>query len=256
MRIIAKTDRGLVRSMNEDSYEFKALSDEFCFALVCDGMGGHAAGNVASAAAIEVIAERILAAYEENPQGEEFSDLLAEAISDANREIFDEGMSNESLLGMGTTVVAAIVKGATAHISNVGDSRVYCLNEQGIRQLTHDHSYVQTLVDTGHISKEEALTHPKRNMITRALGVDANVQVDYMAFSLAKGDALLLCSDGLTNFVSDQTIADIFKECMENNTFETYADRLVALANENGGGDNITAVVLLHDKNESGAGSV
>jgi protein phosphatase len=240
--------------MNEDSYDYKALSDEFCFAVVCDGMGGHAAGNVASAAAVEIIAERIFAAHKENPEAEEFSDLLAEAIRDANKEIFEEGMSNESLLGMGTTVVAVIVKGGTAHISNVGDSRVYCVNEKGIEQLTHDHSYVQTLVDTGHISKEEALTHPKRNMITRALGVDASVQVDYMAFSFAKNDALLLCSDGLTNFVSDATIADVFRECLENDAFETYADRLVALANENGGGDNITAVVILND--EQGAGSV
>lgn len=244
MKIVAKTDKGLVRSLNEDSYDFKILSDDSCFAVVCDGMGGHAAGNIASATAVEIIMERILDVFDEGFDEEKFSDQLIEAILEANKAIYEDSKKDKSLLGMGTTVVAVAVKEDRALISNVGDSRVYLLNENEIRQLTHDHSYVQTLVDTGHISKEEALTHPNRNMITRALGVDEKVQVDYSTLSFSKKDAILLCSDGLTNFVKDQIIAEEFKKSLENDAFDTYAERLVELANENGGGDNITAVVI------------
>lgn len=241
MKISAKTDTGIVRETNQDTFEYAELPDGVCFAVVCDGMGGPAGGNIASATAAGVIADILRRSYDDGGFADaSLEKLLMDAISDANADVFAKSRGDDALSGMGTTVAAVIVLDKTAYIAHVGDSRIYLASNGALRLLTHDHSYVQVLVDSGYISEDEALTHPKRNMITRALGIEGDVLPDFTRVALEKGDVLLLCTDGLTNYVTkDLILANLLDE-----DFDACAGRLVELANSNGGGDNITAVCI------------
>ncbi len=240
MKIVAKSDKGMVRKTNQDAYAVSEANDSYAWAVVCDGMGGVAGGNVASRLAVDVISEKIRAALNENMRDSSIRNLLECAINAANVEVYDMACNNEELQGMGTTVVCTVVKNNQAIIAHAGDSRAYLVSNNDLQQITTDHSLVQSLVDQGKITKEEAFNHPNKNLITRALGTDNNIEVDFDEVDVDNGNAILLCSDGLSNFVTDE---DIIKN-YENEDFETFADRLVDIANGNGGRDNITIAAI------------
>jgi serine/threonine protein phosphatase PrpC len=236
MRLVsaAATDVGRMRKNNEDSY----LSSK-PVAAVADGMGGHSAGEVASAIAIEELA----ALGDRGPWENETAatDDLKQAILRANRRIREMAASDHKLNGMGTTLVALLEDGDMVHVANVGDSRGYLLRQGELSQVTVDHSLVQELVDDGRLSPEDAERHPQRSVITRALGIDPEVEFDLFTYKLQVGDRLLLCSDGLTDVVGTAQIRNVL---LRVRSPQKAARQLVTVANEQGGPDNITVVVV------------
>jgi protein phosphatase len=202
--------------------------------VVADGMGGHLAGDVASQIAVDVITE-------ETDRGDGDKDALVQAIKRANAEIFEKSQNDANLSGMGTTCTMVFVAGSEARVAHVGDSRAYLLRDGALTQLTDDHTLVNRMVKEGRLRPEDAERHPQRSIITRALGVDANVKVDYRTLDLKPGDRLLLCSDGLTSMISAGSIQRVLGEATDP---ETAADDLVRLANDAGGEDNITVVII------------
>lgn len=240
MKIVAKTDKGKVRSSNQDAYAVGEFPDEVAWAVVCDGMGGAAGGNIASALAVKVISDKINASYRENMRPSSIKNMLDSALVAANIEVYDMAYAKPELKGMGTTVVCTIVKDGCAYIAHAGDSRAYVFNGSGLIQVTTDHSVVQDLVSKGQITKEEAEHHPNKNLITRAIGVDKNIKIDFDEIDLKDDEILLICTDGLSNYVSDD---EMINEVMDGRYY-AFADRLVRKANNNGGGDNITVVAI------------
>ena len=240
MKIVAKTDKGLVRENNQDAYAVGELPGEVAWAVVCDGMGGAAGGNIASALAVKVISDKITSSYNEKMRDSSIKNLLDSAITAANIEVYDMAYSRPDLKGMGTTVVAVVVRDNVAHIAHAGDSRAYMVNKDGGEQITVDHSLVQNLVDRGEITKEEAEHHPNKNVITRALGVDKRIDVDFSEIDMQENETLVLCTDGLSNCVNNSEMAEDIKD----GQYYAFADRLVKRANKNGGNDNITVVAI------------
>jgi PPM family protein phosphatase len=236
MRLVfaAATDVGRMRKNNEDSY----LSAE-PVAAVADGMGGHSAGEVASAIAIEELA----ALGERGPWENETAatDDLKQAILRANRRIRGMAASDRKLNGMGTTLVALLQDGDMVHVANVGDSRGYLLRQSELSQVTVDHSLVQELVDDGRLSPKDAERHPQRSVITRALGIDPEVEFDLFTYKLQVGDRLLLCSDGLSDVVEPTQIRNVL---LRVRSPQKAARQLITVANEQGGPDNITVIVV------------
>lgn len=240
MKIVAKTDKGLVRENNQDAYAVGELPGEVAWAVVCDGMGGAAGGNIASALAVKVISDKITSSYNEKMRDSSIKNLLDSAITAANIEVYDMAYSRPDLKGMGTTVVAVVVRDNVAHIAHAGDSRAYLVNKDGVEQITVDHSLVQNLIDRGEITKEEAEHHPNKNVITRALGVDKRIDVDFSEIDMQENETLVLCTDGLSNCVNNSEMAEDIKD----GQYYAFADRLVKRANKNGGNDNITVVAI------------
>ena len=240
MRIVAKTDKGRIRDSNQDAYAVGELPDEVAWAVVCDGMGGAAGGNIASALAVKVISDKISTSYRSTMKDSSIFNMLDSALVAANIEVYDMAEENPELLGMGTTVVCAVVREGTAFIAHAGDSRAYLLKDNELTQVTTDHSVVQNLVNEGKITKEEAQHHPQKNLITRAIGVDKDIEIDFDEAELGDGEYLILCTDGLTNYVSDDELMD----ALSDGKYYAYADRLVNKANNNGGGDNVTVVAI------------
>lgn len=240
MKIVAKTDKGRVRESNQDAYAVGEFPDEVAWAVVCDGMGGAAGGNIASALAVKVISDKINAAYRENMKPASIKNMLDSALVAANIEVYDMAYAKPELNGMGTTVVCVIVKDGVAYIAHAGDSRAYVFKGDRIVQVTTDHSFVQDLVDRGKITKEEAEHHPNKNLITRAIGVDKNIKIDFDEVDLDDDEVLIICTDGLSNYVSEN---EIISE-VSDGRYYAFADRLVKKANNNGGGDNITVVAI------------
>lgn len=240
MKVSAKSDVGVVRQNNQDYCLAGEFTDGVTWAVVCDGMGGANGGNIASETAARTISEKLNFGYHEAMNDNSIKHLIVSAIEAANATVFSRSRSDAALVGMGTTVVLAIIKNDSLYIAHVGDSRIYVVTKDSINQLTVDHSVVQLMIDRGEITAEEAKDHPQKNVITRALGVDDEVRIDYSQEVFNEGDIVLLCTDGLTNFVSNSTIMDI---C---NTYDSYslADALVDKANENGGGDNVTVITV------------
>lgn len=233
-RLGASSDRGRMRESNEDSFLASAS-----LAAVADGMGGHLAGEVASAAATEQ-----LRTLEDGAlwRGDlEAGDALKSAVLEANRRIREMAAGDKSLEGMGTTVTALLSDGDVVHLAHVGDSRAYLLRKGELSQLTEDHTLVQELVKQGKLRPEDAKHHPQGSIITRALGVEPDVQIDTATFKIVPGDRLLLCTDGLTGVVDQATIRNVLLRTRDP---QQASERLVALANEHGGPDNITVVVL------------
>lgn len=241
MRVFAKTDRGKVRSINQDAFYINTLSDGTALAVVCDGMGGASAGDIASKTAVEIISQYVLNAYHKSMTSDDIIRLLDNAIASANLEVFSLAQKDEQLNGMGTTVVATIASATQAVICNVGDSRAYLINDT-LQQVTRDHSVVQSLVESGKLSSEQARVHPEKNVITRALGVEENVLTDSYCIDLGADDKLLLCTDGLSNYADAESILRI----VNNNVLDKATDLLIKEANQNGGRDNITAAVISH----------
>ncbi|MDE6111145.1 MAG: protein phosphatase 2C domain-containing protein, partial [Eubacterium sp.] len=194
---------------------------------------------IASALAVKVISDKINASYRENMRDSSIRNMLDSALTAANMEVYDMAEADPELRGMGTTVVCAIVKNGYAFIAHAGDSRAYIYNGE-LSQITTDHSYVQTLVDIGKITKEEAEHHPNKNKITRAIGAEKMIDIDFDEIELNDEDVLILCTDGLSNYVSnDEMISEV-----QDGKYYAFADRLVKKANNNGGGDNVTVVAI------------
>ena len=240
MKLQQKTDVGRVRSSNQDAMTAISLNEQTVFAAVCDGMGGANGGNVASTLCIQTIEKRIQTDYCVDLDDEAVKMLLRESITEANEKIYQHARENPELQGMGTTAVMALVSGTKAILANVGDSRAILFRSHAATQLTKDHSYVQTLVDSGKITAEAANSHPKKNIITRAVGVHGEIEVDLFEYEVQAEDLLLLCSDGLTNELNYEEMCDILK----NVPHECYAAKLVEQAIEAGGHDNCTAVFI------------
>ena len=255
-RIGLLTDVGRKRQIDEDSilalesvsgFESK-INQKFLFVLA-DGMGGHAKGEVASKMAVTTMVEKLCPVMLSQTN---YASEISNAIQEANLKILQYTLDHTEAEGMGTTVVCAIVDGST-HLANVGDSRAYVISSDEIRRVTKDHSYVQELVDRGEMSQEEAISHPKKNVITRAVGAYAEVKVDTMKLTLDDDESLLLCCDGLIIHVQDEEI----KEIVVNASHPQEAcKKLVDLANERGGKDNISVILLsppfnISDKNNS-----
>lgn len=237
MRTFSITDVGMVRQVNQDyvyvtDRPLGILQNLF---VVADGMGGHQAGDFASKYTVEVLNMELALS-----EGEDIERCLVGAIKTANREIIKEASRDEHLKGMGTTVVAATISNQMMYFANVGDSRLYLIN-QGIQQLTKDHSLVEEMVRLGGIKPEEAKHHPDKNIITRAIGVLPEVSADFFETVLVPGDTVLLCSDGLTNMVDD---TDIKRIVLGQRDIVEKTQRLIDAANENGGKDNITVVLI------------
>ena len=244
-KVFSQSDVGLVRKSNEDACRCGVFSSNAAWAVVCDGMGGVNGGNVASSIAVQKISETSLDGFRQGMSGEAVRELLASSIASANRAVHEMAGSDVTLTGMGTTVVAAVVSGAVVHVAHAGDSRAYLLLPGGIRRLTTDHSVVQEMVDKGDITEQQARIHPQKNVITRALGVESSLRIDYIETEAPAGCRLLICTDGLTNYMEEDQISDLAGKYAGNELTE----KLVALAKSAGGGDNIT-VVVLEDQSE------
>lgn len=239
MQIYGNSDKGKVRDNNEDAFAYESLSPTAYFAVVCDGMGGANAGNVASEYAVRVIKEYLLRSYRMGMSSVQIENIMRSAVYSANTAVYEAADKDESLRGMGTTVVLLLVDGTTGYVLHIGDSRAYCYSSGSLSQLTVDHSVVQNMIDSGEITPDEAKIHPSKNIITRALGVANEVHSDLDFIDLNAGDVMLLCSDGLSNYVSPEEISRILESFDQD-----VASRLIDKANAGGGGDNITAVVI------------
>ncbi len=239
MKISSATSVGKIRAVNEDSFFVSEIGNKNAvLAVVADGMGGHNAGEVASAEMVKALKDLIV----ENDIPAK--DLLLSAIAYANNSIYKMSKTTPSLYGMGTTVTACVIENDKLTAAQVGDSRLYLIKDDKITQITKDHSLVEMLVESGEITKEDAKNHPQKNVITRAVGTDSSVEADIYEFQLSKGDILLLCSDGLVNMVEDEKILSIVTECKD---FSNLSDALVKEAENAGGHDNITVVLIKFD---------
>jgi len=241
LQAVKLTDVGRVRSHNEDYTDFcvppdpRQLERKGALYLVADGMGGHQAGEVASQGAVEMVISQY---YSDTTH--DVSTSLVRAFRAANRLIYEQAQADPTKAGMGTTLVAAVIQGRKVYVANVGDSRAYIINKAGIVQITEDHSWVEEQVRAGVLTPEQAARHPQRNLVTRALGTKPQVEVDLFEGELSPGDFLLLCTDGLTGRVADQEIAAL----VNDHPPEEAVRLLVALANERGGNDNITVLIV------------
>lgn len=241
LKTFSKTDIGRKRRINQDNvYSCEVpLGNLPNLFIVCDGMGGHKAGDFASAYAVKAIEREIMLCEETEPVR-----IIREAIECANAEIFEKAASDEQLRGMGTTAVVATIVDGTLIVANVGDSRLYIIND-AIEQITKDHSLVEEMVRIGELDRSEAREHPDKNIITRALGVTDSVEVDFFEVELKKGDIILMCSDGLTNMVEDEDIRMVVKAQRD---VVQIVEELIKIANHNGGSDNIGVVVIESDE--------
>ena len=236
------TDPGCVRQQNQDAYRIEQLDRGTLLAVVCDGMGGAKSGNVASSLAVEVFAEEIRRTWKPGMESDRIDQMLRSAVKLANFTVFDQAAQFEEFSGMGTTLVAALVREGKATLVNVGDSRVYGINRSGISLLTKDHSLVQMMVDRGDLTPEVAKSYPGKNLITRAIGTEPVVMCDIYHQEVNKGDYLLLCSDGLSNVMDDQ---EILFEVVHGVNKQHCCQRLLSIAKNRGAPDNVTSVLVL-----------
>ncbi len=240
MTIYSKTDTGKVRSSNQDAVA-SGVFEGGAWGIVCDGMGGANGGDIASSKAVEIISEAFTRELNGDLCGSAVRMAVEEAVARANSEIYEMARNNIALAGMGTTVVCAVVIGDNLYISHAGDSRAYIIGHNRINQITKDHSMVQELVNLGRLTEEEARNHPRKNVITRALGVYTEMEVDHNECAFENGDIVLLCSDGLSNCVEDEKLLSMAQDMEHDSSLcEAYVDS----ANTNGGQDNITALII------------
>ena len=240
MRIWGITYTGLVRRENQDAYATAVIAD-CTVAVVCDGMGGTNGGHMASTIAVDTLLEQLRERLKPGMERTQIKNAVLQGIDRANDAIHARAAEDETLANMGTTLVCAVCRDGEAVVFNVGDSRCYLIGENGIRQITRDHSVVENMVERGDITPAQARRHPRRNLITRALGPDAQVEADVFPVAWQQGDFLLLCTDGLVNTVTDQ---EMLFEVMHENDLDGCLDRLMAEAKEQGAPDNVTVVLL------------
>ena len=241
MKGFAKTDIGKAREINQDYYSIPKSDQDLQLFILADGMGGYNGGEVASSLATQAAKSYIEDNFTKVEHTKEaILILIKNAIEYSNKVVFEKSKSVPELEGMGTTLDICFIYNNKIYIGHVGDSRVYRIRGELIRKLTKDHSYVQQLVEDGKITREEANHHPKKNMLTKALGCTAYVEPDIRARNLEPGDILVMCSDGLTNMVEEKEIYQVVKEAPE-----VAPQTLVNLANNAGGYDNITVITIL-----------
>jgi PPM family protein phosphatase len=246
LRIGALTDSGVVREKNEDSFSIiRNQDDGSVVIIVADGMGGHRAGGMASKLTCDMVEHEFQQRIQKgNIVDENIEELLKQITEKANRELLDVASKDDETKGMGTTLTVMVLAGHELIISHVGDSRVYFAGETGLEQITVDHSYVQELLDNGTITWEEALTHPSRNVITRAIGGDQSIDTDIYRRNINPKEMFLACTDGLTNMLTDEEIYDVIQG---EGDVSCKAKALIDLANNKGGTDNITVVLVQLD---------
>lgn len=241
MKVYGITDKGTVRKENQDRFVTLLLEETNTAILaLCDGMGGAQAGSVASSMASDAFMSHVLACLNSSDD-REINEIALDAANYTNVKVYDRSFADFSCLGMGTTLVAAVVRDEQTVVINVGDSRCYHISEGRIALISCDHSLVEELINKGAITREEAKNHPRKNIITRAMGVEQNVMCDVFTPNVKGGDILLLCSDGLSNLVSDREILSAFKRC---ESLEDACKKLMSTALERGAEDNVTIAVL------------
>ena len=236
------TDPGCVRKQNQDTYFIEQLDRSSLLCVVCDGMGGAKSGNVASSLAADVFMDEVRRSWKPMLDQEKVDQILHSAVKLANFTVFDQAQQFEEFNGMGTTLVAALIRGKKATVVNVGDSRAYGIDQDGIHQITRDHSLVQMMVDRGDLTPEMAKTYPGKNFITRAIGTEPTIAFDVFHLDVAKVDYLLLCSDGLSNLMDDQ---EILFEVVHGVNKQHCCKRLLDIAKNRGAPDNVTSVLVL-----------
>lgn len=236
MKTFSKTDIGMVREVNQDYVYVSDLPVGKLpnLLVVADGMGGHKAGEFASRFTVEVVREELASSSEDEPEA-----MIKKAITSANQKLLETARQDSRLEGMGTTLIVATVIGRTLYFANVGDSRLYLLNED-IKQVSKDHSLVQEMVRLGGIKQEDAKNHPDKNIITRAIGAKEKVEIDFYEYRLKNDDIILMCTDGLSNMVEDEAMLHIVKSSRD---VVEAVERLIERANQNGGNDNIGVVI-------------
>lgn len=247
MKGLFLTDRGQIRSHNEDAGGIYFNKDGEMLAVIADGMGGHQAGDVASQLAAALIQSK----WQETAQiqsPEAVESWLKQAIAEINQKIYEQARNNSECHGMGTTIVLAVCTEHFLVIAHIGDSRCYLQNEHGFKQITEDHSLVNELVRVGQISKDDADHHPRKNVLLKALGTEEQVSADVRTIEWEKGDRLLLCSDGLSNKLSDDELKEMLQKSAD---IEQTGRSLIDLANERGGEDNISLILIKYDDSAS-----
>lgn len=235
-----RTDIGPVRKENQDNFRVKLFDGDAALAVVCDGMGGATSGKEASEIAVNAVYDRISAGYRRDGDGNSVKNLMITAINAANSLVFSESVNDSEKEGMGTTCVAAVVRKDIAFIASIGDSRAYLIDKKGITQITNDHTYVEMLYEQGKITKEEIKNHKMRNVITKAVGTEKDVDVDYFEVDLEPDSVMLLCSDGLSTYCSNELIFNFVYQ----KDLKTAASELIEYVNTHGGKDNITVVLI------------
>lgn len=244
MGYFGRTDIGRERNTNEDAFLILEFPP-FYFFGVADGMGGHAAGEVASSLAFltmrSFLQDNRKGLQGMEPSEENFATFISNMISEANYRIWQDSQTNPEQHGMGTTITLMVLHANKYYIGHVGDSRAYRVQGEEILQLTKDHSLVEEMVENGSLGKAEAINHPQRNVLTRALGTNSEVKMDFYNGRFQEGDFFILCTDGLTSFVTEEEIVHV---CQTGAGAKKIADTLVSMANKKGGLDNITVVVI------------
>ena len=240
IKAYAKSDKGKVREMNQDYYYISNSIDEVQLYLLADGMGGYNGGEIASRLAVQSAKSYIEDNFKETKKDKEsIIKLIESSMEYANLVVYEKAKENQDLQGMGTTLEIALIYNNKVYIGHIGDSRIYRVRKEYIRKLTQDHSYVQKLVKEGTITKEQADHHPQKNMLMKALGCNVFIEPDVMVKGFLKDDILIMCSDGLSNLVGQEVLYQKASKDLEQATKD-----LVAIANENGGYDNITVVII------------
>jgi len=247
LQFFGKTDVGQRRANNQDAFVAERLDEGTVLGILCDGMGGVGGGQLASSLASAVIADVIRAEYRPKMTTGAIRSMLMHAVSSGNSAVYLRSKEEDGFAGMGTTCDVVLFSENRAHIAHVGDSRVYLKRDEVFYQATHDHSLVQSLVDSGKITAEEARTHAQKNIITRVVGVDPMVEVDFIEINQAKNTGILLCSDGLSGPCTDDEILDIIKQ----SPTDQICENLIEKANSAGGPDNITVVYLTNEEEET-----
>ncbi len=241
MQYWGMTDPGCVRDQNQDAYQMEQLDRNTLLCVVCDGMGGAKSGNIASTLAIDVFVEEVRRCFQSGMEQDEVDQMLQSAVKLANFTVFDQAQQFEEFSGMGTTLVAALICGREVTVVNVGDSRAYRINKDGVRLLTTDHSLVQLMVERGELTPERARTYPGKNYITRAIGTETVVLCDIFHLDVERGDCILLCSDGLSNMMDEQ---EILFEVVHGVNKQHCCHHLLDIAKNRGAPDNVTSILV------------
>ena len=242
MEVWGLSDPGNVRPQNQDAYRIETFDRRSMLCVVCDGMGGAKSGNIASALAIDVFVQEVEATRTSGMTDEQIGRMLKAGVKQANFSVYDQAMQFEDFEGMGTTLVAAYIEGNRAFVVNVGDSRAYLLNDNGVGRITMDHSLVQVMIQRGELTPEEARHYPGKNLITRAIGTEPVVECDLFRLQVERGDYILLCTDGLSNLVDEQ---EMLFEVVHGVNRQQCCQRLLEIAKSRGAPDNVTSVLTL-----------
>lgn len=235
------TDPGCTRTQNQDAYQIEVLDKNTLLCVVCDGMGGAKSGNVASSLAVDVFVQEVKRTWVHGMEPDLADQMLKNAVKLANFTVYDQAQQFEEFTGMGTTLVAVLIQGKFATVINVGDSRAYSVKQDGVQQITRDHSLVQMMVTRGELTPEQARTYPGKNLITRAIGTEPVVECDVFHRRLDGGECLLLCTDGLSNLVDEQ---EILFEVVHGINKQSSGQRLLEIAKNRGAPDNVTCVLI------------